>query len=170
MDRRGGVYPRLAGQPEGYLYQQMNQFISDQRTGIPPVAVMRGLLKDLSPDYLHRIAAFYAGATPAYPPPLKSTPAQLQQGRTLIEQGLPAKQVPSCTSCHGDNLEGRTPATPALAGQNERYLTVQMMHWLMGQRSGTLHHHIAQALTEQQVQAVSAYLSSLRPQPAGAAK
>lgn len=166
--QHGGVYPRLAGQPERYLYEQMRQFVSDQRTGIPPVVVMRDLLKDLSPDYLHRIAAFYAGATPAYSSPLQYPPAQLQAGRTLVEQGLPAKQVPGCTSCHGENLEGHAPTTPALAGQNERYLTVQLMHWLMGQRSGTLHHHIAQALSAQQVQAVSAYLSSLRPQPASA--
>lgn len=163
LDRRGGVYPRLAGQPAGYLYQQMRQFVADQRTGIPPVVLMRNLLRDLSPDYTHKIAQFYQDETPAYPPLRQYDPAQLQLGRTLVEQGLPAKQVPACTSCHGARLEGRAPATAALAGQNERYLTVQLMHWLQGQRHGELHQHIARALTQQQIEAVSAYLSSLRP-------
>lgn len=166
LGRRGGVYPRLAGQPAGYLYQQMEQFVGDERTGIPPVALMRDLLKDLSPDYLQKIATFYQEATPAFPPPGKYDPAQLQRGRTLVEQGLPAKQVPACTSCHGADLRGHAPLAAALAGQNERYLTVQFMHWLQGQRSGQLHQRIARALSQQQIQAVSAYLSSLRPQPA----
>lgn len=166
LDRRGGVYPRLAGQPAGYLYQQMRQFVADQRTGIPPVVLMRNLLRDLSPDYTQKIAQFYQDETPAYPPLRKYDPAQLQLGRTLVQQGLPAKQVPVCTSCHGARLEGHAPTTAALAGQNERYLTVQMMHWLQGQRQGELHQHIARALTQKQIEAVSAYLSSLRPDAA----
>lgn len=163
LDRRGGVYPRLAGQPAGYLEQQMRQFVADQRTGIPPVALMRNLLRDLSPDYTQKIAQFYQDETPTYPPLRKYDPVQLQLGRSLVDDGLPAKQVPACTSCHGANLEGRALTTAALAGQNERYLTVQLMHWLQGQRHSELHQHIARALTQQQIEAVSAYLSSLRP-------
>lgn len=165
LDRRGGVYPRLAGQPAGYLYAQMAQFVSGERTGIPPVVLMRRLLERLSPDYLRRIAEFYQNSAPAYPPPLAASTAELEQGRALVEHGLPAQHVPACTTCHGENLDGRAPATPALAGQNDRYLTVQFMHWTLGQRHDALHARIAHALSQPQLQAVSAYLSSLRPQP-----
>lgn len=168
LDRRGGVYPRLAGQPAGYLYEQMSGFVSGKRTGIPPVVLMRGLLKDLTPDYLKRIAKFYQDSMPAYPPPLPFSAAELQQGRELVDSGLPAEHVPACAACHGAALEGSAPATPALAGQNYRYLTVQFMHWTLGQRHNPLHQRMAQALSQQQVQAISAYLSSLRPQPTGA--
>lgn len=170
FDRRGGVYPRLAGQPAEYLYEQMSQFVSGERTGIPPVVVMRRLLENLSPDYMHRIAEFYQDSTPAYPPLLRESAARLAQGRELVEHGLPAKHVPACTTCHGPNLEGRAPAIPALAGQNDRYLTVQFMHWILDQRRNPLHQRIAHALSEQQRQAVSAYLSSLRPSSADALK
>ncbi|MGH8116293.1 MAG: c-type cytochrome [Rhodanobacteraceae bacterium] len=170
LDRRGGVYPRLAGQPAGYLYEQMSQFVSGARTGIPPVVVMRRLLENLTPDYMQRIAEFYQNSTPAYPPPVPASAAKLQEGRELVERGVPAQHIPACTTCHGPNLEGQAPEIPALAGQNDRYLTVQFMHWILDQRRNPLHQRIAHTLSEQQVQAVSAYLSSLRPQSADALK
>lgn len=170
LDRRGGVYPRLAGQPADYLYEQMSQFVSGARTGIPPVVVMRRLLENLSPEYMRRIAEFYQDATPAYPPPRPATADELREGRALVEHGLPAQHVPACTTCHGDDLQGRKPATPALAGQDDRYLSVQFMHWILGQRPDPLHQRIARALSQPQRQAVAAYLSSLRPRAADASK
>lgn len=170
LDRRGGVYPRLAGQPAGYLYEQMSQFVSGARTGIPPVVVMRRLLENLSPEYMQRIAEFYQDATPAWAPPLPDGAATLQEGRALVERGLPAQHIPACTTCHGTNLEGRAPATPALAGQNDRYLTVQFMHWMLDQRQDPLHQRAAHALSQPQIQAIAAYLSSLRPAPPVASK
>lgn len=170
MDRRGGVYPRLAGQPAGYLYEQMSQFVSGARTGVPPVVVMRRLLETLSPEYMQRIAEFYQDATPGYPPPRPAAAAELNEGRALVEHGSPAQGVPACATCHGAELQGQQPATPALAGQDDRYLTVQFMHWILDQRSGSLHQHIARALSQPQRQAVAAYLSSLRPQPTDASR
>lgn len=170
LDRRGGVYPRLAGQPAGYLYEQMSQFVSGARTGIPPVVVMRRLLENLSPEYRQRIAGYYQDATPAYPPPRPAGTAELQAGRKLVDDGLPAQHVPACTTCHGQKLEGRAPAVPALAGQDDRYLTVQFMHWILDQRQDPLHQRIAHALSREQIQSVSAYLSSLRPRPPDAPK
>lgn len=163
MGRRGGVYPRLAGQPADYLYHQLLRFKSEQRTGIPPVVTMQRLLENLTPTYLQAIADFYAASPQRFPPVPAADPALLRRGKAIVDTGMPAQRIPACTACHGANLEGRQPDTPALAGQYARYLTVQFMHWRIGQRQNPLHKQIADALTNEDMQAVADYLASLRP-------
>lgn len=170
LGHNGDVYPRLAGQPAGYLYREMQRFVGGERAGIPPVVVMRQLLESLSPAYMARIARFYQDAAPAYPTLAPAARTVLEQGRELVEQGVPKQQVPPCAECHGAALQGRLPDTPALAGQYDRYLTVQLAHWAQGQRHDPLHQRLARALTSQQVQAIAAYLSSLRPASTSTAK
>lgn len=167
MGREGGVYPRLAGQPSEYLYRQLLRFKSAERTGIPPVTTMHRLLENLPRPYLRLIADFYRDASPAYEPPPAKKPALWQQGHALVRQGLPDAHIAACTSCHGADLEGEPPATPALAGQYARYLTVQFEHWAQGARHDRLHERIAHTLTIGQIQAMSHYLASLRPAAKG---
>ena len=163
LERNGDVYPRLAGQPAGYLFAQIVRFQSARRVGIPPVVVMRRLLDNLPPDYLHRIADFYASAAPPFPPRPQITAAELSQGREVVTRGLSQAHVVPCTSCHGANLTGRPPDVPALAGQYAGYLWIQFAHWQQGARHNRRHEHIAAALTEAQLAAVVDYLASLRP-------
>ncbi len=163
MGRRGGVYPRLAGQPADYLYHQLLRFKSEQRTGIPPVVTMQRLLENLTPAYLQAIADHYAASPQQLPPVPAADPALLRRGKAIVESGVPAQRIPACTTCHGANLEGRQPGTPALAGQYGRYLTVQFMHWRIGQRHNPLHKQIADTLTNEDMQAGADYLASLRP-------
>ncbi len=163
MGQEGGIYPRLAGQPADYLYRQMQRFASEERTGIPTVVIMQRLLENLSPRYLRHIAEYYQAAEPPYPPPVAADPARLREGRDLVHQGLPQQRIAACTECHGADLQGQPPDTPALAGQYNRYLIIQFAHWAQGQRHDKLHERIAHTLSDEQIQAVSAYLASLRP-------
>lgn len=169
MGRDGGIYPRLAGQPTDYLYHQMLYIKSERRAGIPPVTIMHRLLASLSPPYLHLIARYYHAASPPYPPLAHAAPTQLDEGRELVRQGLPGKDIAPCTDCHGADLDGRPPDVPALAGQYARYLKIQFAHWAQGARHNRLHEHIARTLTNQQVQAVARYLAALRPSDAAQA-
>src|SRR5690348_14016228 len=59
----GGVYPRLAGQHEAYLYGQLLNLKSAQRTGIPPVTLMHRLLENLPAPYLELIAKYYSDSS-----------------------------------------------------------------------------------------------------------
>lgn len=166
-DTKGsGVYPRLAGQPAAYLYNQLLRFKSEQRTGIPPVVIMHRLLESLPDPYLRLIAGYYRNESAPYPPVAAGNAAQLAEGRELVEHGLPGKHIAACTSCHGANLEGMAPNTPALAGQYARYLTIQFEHWAQGARHNALHARIARTLTTSQIVAMSHYLASLRPEAA----
>src|SRR4051812_50020175 len=49
-----GYYPRLAGKPHGYLFNQLLNF----REGPPHTRLMSGLLAPRSPAHLHRIARY----------------------------------------------------------------------------------------------------------------
>ncbi|HET8551408.1 MAG TPA: c-type cytochrome [Gammaproteobacteria bacterium] len=158
-----GVYPRLADQPAGYLYKQLLRFKSARRTGIPPVKIMHHLLINLPAPYLQLIAAYYAAESPPFPPAAPRDQARWEEGRKLVQHGVPSEGIEACTSCHGSDLQGQPPSVPALAGQYARYLTIQFEHWAQGARHDPLHEHIAETLTTPQIQAMSHYLASLRP-------
>jgi len=51
-----GYHPRLAGKPEGYLYQQLLNF----RDGRRQYGLMKDLLAPLSDDYLRDIARHFS--------------------------------------------------------------------------------------------------------------
>ena len=51
-----GYYPRLAGKPAGYLYNQLHNFQSDRRH----YALMVNLLEPLSDAYLREIADYFS--------------------------------------------------------------------------------------------------------------
>ena len=93
-----GYYPRLAGKPAGYLYQQMLAF----RDGRRHYGVMQRLLEPLSDAYLMEIAQYYASLDLPYPAPreARAAPALLQRGRQLATQGDPARTLPALSLIH----------------------------------------------------------------------
>jgi len=68
-----------------------------------------------------------------------------------------------CANCHG--TEGRTvegSAIPALAGMPREYMVAQMKAFREGTRPATVMHQLAKGLTEEQIQSVATYFSSLK--------
>jgi cytochrome c553 len=49
---------------------------------------------------------------------------------------------------------------PALAGQPKSYLVEQMKAFKEGRRSGTIMHQLAKGYTDEQIEAMAAYLSA----------
>ena len=92
-------FPRLAGKPAGYLYNQLIAF-RDGRRKYPP---MNYLLAYLPDAYLHQIADYFASQHPPYPQPGRPTvdAKTLEHGKTLAIDGEAARGVPACASCHG---------------------------------------------------------------------
>jgi cytochrome c553 len=128
-----GYYPRLAGKPAAYLYNQLRNF----REGRRHYSLMTGLLEPLTDSYLMEMAQYFAGLNLPYPPPMPTTattPAQLARGQTLVMQGDPQKKIPACTDCHGKRLTGTLPHVPGLLGLPRDYLNAQLGGWQTGQR------------------------------------
>jgi cytochrome c553 len=166
----GGIsnvyFPRLAGKPAGYLYNQLIAFREGRRRYAP----MNYLLAYLPDDYLKKMAQYYAAAeVPFQSPSLPTVSRQvLQHGRSLVENGNPGRQIPACVACHGPNLGGREPGIPGLIGLRADYISAQLGGWRYGTRTALppdCMQLVAARLTEADVAAVAAWLSSM-PIPA----
>lgn len=127
-----GYYPRLAGKPAGYLYNQLLNF----RDGRRHYALMTQLVDPLSDAYLMEIARYFSALDLPYPPPTAAaaTAAELRRGQALAMQGDAARRLPACVSCHGQALTGVAPHVPGLLGLPRDYLNAQLGAWRSGQR------------------------------------
>jgi cytochrome c553 len=156
-----GYYPRIAGKPAGYLYNQLLHF----REGRRHYGLMAGLLETLSDDYLADIARHFAEQDVPYPPPVRANvpPETLKQGERIVNQGDPDRRLPACTSCHGKALTGVSPNVPGLLGLPRDYLNAQLGAWRTGQRRALAPDcmaEIARRLTPEDLSAATAWLSS----------
>jgi cytochrome c553 len=164
-----GYYPRLAGKPAGYLYNQLLNF----RDGRRHYGLMTRLLDPLSDEYLLEIARHFAALELPYPPPAAAAPvppAMLQRGRELALRGDAQARLPACVQCHGRNLTGIQPATPGLLGLPRDYLNAQLGAWRTGQRqahSPDCMGAVARALSPEDLSAVTAWLAA-QPAPGDA--
>ncbi|MBC5782073.1 c-type cytochrome [Ramlibacter sp. USB13] len=156
-----GYYPRLAGKPAGYLYNQLLNF----RDGRRHYGLMAGLLAPLSDAYLYDIALHFASLDVPYPPPQRANvpPEVLARGERLATQGDAERRLPACASCHGKALAGVLPNTPGLLGLPRDYLNAQLGAWRTGQRRAVAPDcmaEIARRLSPEDLSAVTAWLSS----------
>ncbi|HEY9107310.1 MAG TPA: c-type cytochrome [Roseateles sp.] len=161
-----GYYPRLAGKPAGYLYNQLLNF----RDGRRDYGLMSELIAPLSDAYLKELAGHFASLDLPYPPPQPSVlPApELARADKLVRNGDAARQLPACAACHGERLTGTQPAVPGLLGLSRDYLNGQLGAWRSGQRRAQAPDcmaTIAKALTEAEINALTHYLAG-RPLPA----
>jgi cytochrome c553 len=79
-----------------------------------------------------------------------------------IATGGASNGVAACASCHGMHGEGNAAAGfPRLAGQWQYYLARQMTSFANGSRNNAVMSPIAKMLTQQQIDAVSAYYAAL---------
>ncbi|QIE29169.1 Cytochrome c (plasmid) [Caballeronia sp. SBC1] len=155
-------YPRLAGKPAGYLYNQLLAF-RDGRRNYPP---MNYLLAYLPAAYLKQIADHFAAERPPFPAPAPVTanPVTLALGKSLVSNGDASRKIPACAACHGAALTGMEPAIPGLLGLHSDYITAQLGAWRYGTRktfAPDCMHEIATRLDERGITAIAAYLASL---------
>jgi cytochrome c553 len=163
-----GYFPRIAGKPAGYLYNQLVNF----REGRRHYAAMTYLVEHLSDAYLMEMAEYFASLDLPYPPPQPAVaaPALLERGQALVHKGDPARKLPACAACHGQTLTGVAPAIPGLLGLPRDYLIGQLGAWRTGLRSAhapDCMHDLAQQLTPEEVGAAAAWLAA-QPVPAHA--
>ncbi len=158
-----GYYPRLAGKPAGYLYNQLLNF----RDGRRHYGLMTGLLDPLTDAYLLEMAQYFASLDVPYPAPqpARVAPAQLSRGETLALRGDADRQVPACVQCHGPALTGVQPGTPGLLGLPRDYLNAQLGAWKTAQRRAHAPDCMATIAGRMSVEDVSAVAAWLAAQP-----
>lgn len=163
-----GYYPRIAGKPAGYLFNQLLSF----RDGRRQYALMANLFAPLTDEYLREIAEHFAQLDLPYPPPQPATASvdALTRGEMLVTQGDPALRIPACVECHGAALMGVAPNVPALIGMPRDYLNAQLGAWRAGSRQALAPDcmaEVAKKLAPADISALSQWLAAQRV-PAGA--
>jgi cytochrome c553 len=156
-----GFFPRIAGKPAGYLYNQLVNFRDGKRRN----ATMAYLVDHMSDAYLREIAAYFSSLDLPYPPPQTAhAPAPtLARGEQLVRQGDAARGIPACASCHGAAMTGVAPAVPGLLGLPRDYLLAQFGAWRAGVRQAAAPDcmgEIARRLSAEDVTAMATWLSS----------
>ncbi|MBI5258281.1 MAG: cytochrome c4 [Burkholderiales bacterium] len=163
-----GYFPRIAGKPAAYLFNQLVNFREGRRRG----ARMGALVEHLGDAYLQEMAAYFASLDLPYPPPAtRGAPAALlARGAQLAREGDAARHLPACSACHGPQLMGMLPATPGLLALPRDYLIAQIGRWKVGVRrtlAPDCMAQIAQRLGPEDLSAVATWLSA-QPVPAQA--
>jgi cytochrome c553 len=156
-----GFFPRIAGKPAGYLYNQLDNF----RVGRRAYPTMTYFVEQMSDDYLHEIADYFAALDLPYPPPQTvGVPAgEIALGEALVRQGDRARGIPACVQCHGAAMTGVLPAIPGLLGLPRGYLVEQFGGWRTGQRKALAPDcmaRVATLLTPGDIAAVATWLSA----------
>ena len=158
-----GYFPRIAGKPVGYLYNQLIGVRDGRRMN----ASMAYMVNHLSDGYLHEIAGHFAGLDLPYPVPQRlDLPASvLEKGRALVMSGDVSKNVPACIACHGKALTGIAPFIPGLLGLPRDYLNAQFGAWKNGSRRTAAPDCMAQIAARLSVEDISAASAWLASQP-----
>lgn len=163
-------FPRIAGKPQGYILNQLQNF-RDGRRSYPP---MNYLLAYMHDDYLAELASFFASQKLTDQVPMGKVSNSSAEGERLVKEGIPARGIPPCMSCHGPTLTGIEPGIPALVGLHERYITAQIESWRVGTRRAKdpdCMHDIATRLNADEIRSIAGWLASQQPpSPAAPAK
>lgn len=158
-------FPRIAGKPAGYLFNQLRNFREGRRNN----RAMSHLLENLSDDYLREIASYFGALDLPYaaPPARTPSPQVIARGQTLAQKGDATRQLPACAACHGAALTGMQPALPGLVGLPKDYLLAQIGAWRNGTRRAQAPdcmQSISKRLSEEDLGAVTTWLA-MQPVP-----
>lgn len=152
------VFPRLAGQTSDYLVAQLDNFRTHHRGDPAGYEYMWGLSRSFSDAQIKGLAEYFSKQVPQ-PGPAGDTQL-MAAGKEIFENGVPEQKAPPCKSCHGPRGEG-VATFPRLAYQHADYIDKQLHVFReTDARPNTPMTQISHGLSDQQVDAVAAYLQA----------
>ncbi|MBS1191708.1 MAG: hypothetical protein H6R10_3500 [Rhodocyclaceae bacterium] len=155
-------FPRLAGQPEEYLRIQLTGFRSHGRSDPAGFEYMWGLSHHLTDGQIEGLASYFAAQAPTRnPDPPAGTPEQIRIGSDIFSHGVPGRNIPPCSGCHGDHGQGKG-LFPRLAGQHADYLVKQLTVFQQTHQrpAGVAMSAVTHELTRENMKNVAAFLQA----------
>ena len=159
------LFPRLAGQNAAYIVKQVHDFQMFIRTNNEIMSAMGSTMA--SDDDLWDIAAFFSKQEIEGKPLAPVDQVLATKGKAIYLKGKPDKGVYACVNCHGERGRGKSPGDlvfPVVGGQHRDYLIKQLKDFRSKVRnndSGNMMRNVAKFLTDEDIDAVSNYLSGL---------
>jgi len=149
--------PKLAGQYSEYLLKQLTNFKDGTRAN----AVMGGMVANLTPEEMQKLAAYFAAKNPTLGKAKSNGAGSL--GEKIYRGGIAATNVPACAACHGAAGAGIPKQFPRLAGQHADYTLAQLRTFRTGERANApMMQAIAAKMSDAEMQAVADYMQGLR--------
>ncbi len=158
-------YPKLAGQRFEYIVKQLMDFQMQNRrdSRMGPVAAGMSDAQDV-----RDIAAYFASlpVMTGSPRSAASRSRALDVGKRIFESGVPERNIPACTNCHGPEGKGSAggdASFPLIGGQHMKYAVKQLNDFQSGTRNtdpaGAME-EIAKALTTFEIEAVAEFAAT----------
>jgi cytochrome c553 len=126
---------------------------------------MEPFARDLSDADIEKFAAYFAALERKSSPNATNDQKLIEQGARLAEPAKNTRGTIACAACHTRTNPKLFAVIPDLAGQSEWYIKNQLELFRSATRSGTSNSNImvriAQALSSDDIRAVSAYFASL---------
>lgn len=160
-------FPRLAGQYAGYIVKQVRDFQNGVRANNDTMAGMAATVASV--EDAKDIAAYFASKKMAKDPLIPVNADLAKKGEKLFNEGNMKSGVYGCVNCHGDRGKGKAANItqfPRIGGQHRDYIIKQLNDFRAGTRKndpGGMMADIAKKLSEDEVKAVSEYLSAQLP-------
>jgi len=149
----------IAGMRPSYFYKQLKDYQGGERDSRD----MKKQVRDLDDQQMADLAAWYATLEPA---PQAAEQAAEPAVLDLVYRGDPTRLLKACSSCHGRRGQGGQFDNPPLTGQYPEYFITTMTEFKEGDRTNDIYGRmrtIAEALTEQEIEALAAYYSAALP-------
>jgi cytochrome c553 len=153
------TFPNLAAQTAPYIEAQLKAFKEQTRADPDAQAYMWGMAAQLSDAQISELAGYFS-KKPAPAAGKSGGPAAIARGKQVFEEGVPARQIPPCASCHGAHGEGLATFL-RLAGQHAPSLLKQILVIQNALRNAPVMHGVVKELTRDQIEAVVVYLESI---------
>lgn len=166
------TFPRLAGQNMRYLKNQLSAFKSGAREN----EMMQPMAANLSEKDMEDISAYYAAQEQIFSTDdeqyldededIEVTDELIAAGKKFYRGGNTKSGAAACTGCHGPDGSGNEPAGfPMVKGQYALVIAKALRDFKSGQRSSdtsTMMPMIAKKMTDEEINAVASYISSMR--------
>lgn len=153
------AWPKLASQHANYLSKQLHDFQDQKRKSVQ----MMPMVANLSEQDIEDLATYFNSKK------LKkgtANPDLIEAGEKLYRAGNADTGVAACMACHSPNGNGNAGAGyPMLSGQHAEYTALQLKAYRAGDRANDTNgimQSVAKYLTDEEIEAVSAYIQGLR--------
>ncbi len=155
------TYPKLAGQNERYIVEQLAAFKANVKR---KNTLMLGMATPLSKQDAANLGAYFQSQKIKSTAPFDA--AKIARGRELYNGGDLQKHIPACKACHGPTGAGNAGSGyPQLTGQYVPYVVAQLKAFKAGTRTNDVNkvmRVVVDKLSDDDIQSLANYIASLK--------
>jgi len=166
------MFPKIAGQSASYIVKQLQDLKAKRRSDLDNLG-MAPIADTLAEQDMENLAAYFSSQTRK--PATSNKPDLVNKGKQIYRKGQIKESVIACVGCHGLKGEGNhntlkfidrptVVEAPAIGGQHAAYIVKQLKAFRDQKRSndvGKTMRNIAKGLTDEEIEAVAEYITTL---------